>query len=61
MDYGEKGKLARKFKVSNVTMNNALSFKTHSPLANMLRKAAIENGGVLIGSSTNRETIISKK
>jgi len=47
MEHGEITRLAEKFKVSLPTVRDALRFKTKSPKANMLRKAALENGGVL--------------
>jgi hypothetical protein len=47
MEHGEIKKLAEKFSVSLPTVRDALRFKTKSTKANMLRKAALENGGVL--------------
>ena len=42
MQYGERRKLADKFSVSEVTVREALKFRTRSSKANMIRKAAIE-------------------
>lgn len=55
MDYGDKRKLAEKFGVSEVTVRDALRFKTKSGTANMLRKAALEMGGVLKDAKTLKE------
>lgn len=55
MKHGERKKLAEKFKVSEVTVRDALKFRTRSSLANLIRKAALENGGALIGASTLKE------
>lgn len=55
MQYGERRKLADKFSVSEVTVREALKFRTRSSKANMIRKAAIEMGGVLQGARTLRE------
>lgn len=55
MQYGERRKLADKFSVSEVTVREALKFRTRSSKANMIRKAAIEMGGVLQGAKTLRE------
>lgn len=57
MDYGVKRKLAEKFKVSEVTVRDALKFKTKSRMANMLRKAALEMGGVLKDAKTLKEAM----
>lgn len=59
MDYGSKRELAIKFGVSDVTVRDALKFKTRSNLANMLRKAALENGGVLKDATTLKEAMNS--
>lgn len=53
--HGGRRELAEKFKVSEVTVRDALKFRTHSKVANMLRKAALEMGGVLQGARTIRE------
>lgn len=55
MQYGERRKLADKFSVSEVTVREALKFRTRSNTANMIRKAAIEMGGVLQGAKTMKE------
>lgn len=55
MQYGERRKLADKFSVSEVTVREALKFRTRSSKANMIRKAAIEMGGVLQGAKTMKE------
>lgn len=57
MDYGVKRELAEKFKVSEVTVRDALKFKTKSRMANMLRKAALEMGGVLKDAKTLKEAM----
>ena len=50
MDYGAKRELAEKFGVSEVTVRDALKF-------NMLRKAALEMGGVLKDAKTLKEAV----
>lgn len=55
MRHGGRRELAKKFKVSEVTVRDALKFKTRSKVANMLRKAALEMGGVLQGARTVKE------
>lgn len=57
MDYGAKRELAEKFGVSEVTVRDALKFKTKSGTANMLRKAALEMGGVLKDAKTLKEAV----
>ena len=57
MDYGAKRELAEKFGVSEVTVRDALKFKTKSNIANMLRKAALEMGGVLKDAKTLKEAV----
>ena len=57
MDYGAKRELAEKFGVSEVTVRDALKFKTKSNIANMLRKAALEMGGVLKDAKTLNEAV----
>lgn len=57
MVYGERRKLAEKFSVSEVTVRDALKFRTKSNVANMIRKAALEMGGVLNGAKTLREVM----
>lgn len=44
--HGVRGKLASDFKVSIVTVRSALNGITKSQLANSIRKAAIERGGM---------------
>ncbi|HBG41929.1 MAG TPA: hypothetical protein DEF88_14525 [Porphyromonadaceae bacterium] len=43
--YGERGKLAKLFNVSEVTVRNALKGRTRSELSDRIRKAALERGG----------------
>jgi hypothetical protein len=50
-----KKELMKDFKTNKVTLWNALTFKTNSSFANMLRKAALERGGVLYGDSKRKE------
>ena len=57
MDYGAKRELAEKFGVSEVTVRDALKFKTKSNIANMLRKAALEMGGALKDAKTLKEAV----
>jgi len=57
MMYGERRKLAEKFSVSEVTVRDALKCRTRSNVANMIRKAALEMGGVLKGARTLREVM----
>ena len=44
--HGERGYLAKLFGVSEVTVRSALKGRTKSPLAERIRKAAKERGGV---------------
>lgn len=55
MKYGQRRELSNKFGVSEVTVRDALKFKTKSSVANMIRKAALEMGGVLQGARTLKE------
>nr|DAU53065.1 MAG TPA: Lactose operon repressor-repressor, allosteric, tetramer, DNA-binding, Repressor [Caudoviricetes sp.] len=55
MKYGARRELAKKFGVSEVTVRDALKFRTKSKVANMVRKAALEMGGSLIGAKTLRQ------
>lgn len=48
VDHGEKKELIKIFKVSHVTVREALSGKLNTPLAIKIRKAAVERGGVEI-------------
>lgn len=57
MMHGDRRKLTEKFSVSEVTVRDALKFRTRSNVANMIRKAALEMGGVLQGARTLREGI----
>lgn len=57
MMHGDRRKLAEKFSVSEVTVRDALKFRTRSNKANMIRKAALEMGGVLKGAKTLREVM----
>lgn len=57
MMHGDRRKLAEKFSVSEVTVRDALKFRTRSNVANMICKAALEMGGVLQGARTLREGI----
>ena len=57
MMHGDRRKLAEKFSVSEVTVRDALKFRTRSNKANMIRKAALEMGGVLKGARTLREVM----
>lgn len=44
--HGDKKELAKIFKVSHVTVREALKGTVDTPLAKKIRKAAIERGGV---------------
>lgn len=55
MKYGGRRELAEKFSVSEVTVRDALKFRTRSNVANMIRKAALENGGILQGAKSLKE------
>lgn len=55
MKRGDRRELAAKLKVSHVTIISALKFRTHSNLSNMIRKAALEMGGVLMGAKSLKE------
>lgn len=57
---GDRTKLAKKFNVSTRTVRDALKFRTKSSVANMIRKAALEMGGVLQGARTVREAFGEK-
>lgn len=57
MMHGDRRKLAEKFSVSEVTVRDAFKFRTRSNKANMIRKAALEMGGVLKGARTLREVM----
>lgn len=49
-----KESLCKDFGVTRVTLWSALTFKTQGGKANMLRKAALERGGVLVDPNNNR-------
>lgn len=55
MKRGDRSELAKKFSVSHVTIISALKFRTHSNVANMIRKAALEMGGVLSGAKSLKD------
>lgn len=61
MKYGQRRELSNKFGVSEVTVRDALKFKTKSSVANMIRKAALEMGGVLQGARTIKEGLNDNK
>ena len=52
----KKKELADSFGYSRQTVWAALKFKTKSAVANMLRKAALERGGIMIGENTDKVT-----
>lgn len=52
----KKKELAATFGYSRQTVWAALNYRTKSPVANMLRKAALERGGILIGENTDKIT-----
>lgn len=54
-----KTELIRDFNTTNVTLWNALTFKTNSSFAKMLRKAALERGGVISGSNYGPEIVVN--
>lgn len=43
-------KLSKDFGFSRITIWSALTYKTHSSKAKMIRKAALERGGLEIGT-----------
>lgn len=45
MNYGEIKRIAEEFSVSDVTVRNALGFKTESYLSREIRRRALELGG----------------
>lgn len=49
IDNEKKAKICKDFRTTNVTLWSALTFKTNSNLAKMLRKVALERGGQLVG------------
>lgn len=53
LPYGERKRLAKEFNTSTVTVYSALTYKTDSPLAKMIRKAALERGGHIFPPSAN--------
>ena len=52
----KKKELAASFGYSRQTVWAALKFKTKSAVDNMLRKAALERGGIMIGENTDKVT-----
>lgn len=52
----KKKELSATFGYSRQTVWAALKYKTKSPVSNMLRAAALERGGILIGENTNKIT-----
>lgn len=61
MKRGDRRELARKLGVSHVTIISALKFRTHSNVANQIRKAALEMGGVLLGAKSTKEISCNEK
>lgn len=61
MKRGDRRELAKKFDVSHVTIISALKFRTHSNVANKIRKAALEMGGVLQGAKSTKEISCNEK
>jgi hypothetical protein len=61
MKRGDRRELAAKLKVSHVTIISALKFRTHSKVSNMIRKAALEMGGVLLGAKSTKEISYNDK
>ena len=55
MQDGGGRKRAEKFGVSVITVKEALKCRTRSNTENMIRKAALEMGGVLQGAKTMKE------
>lgn len=51
---GERGKLAAEFNVSMVTIWKALTGKSNSEKARMIRKAAMERGGQIYNTSREK-------
>jgi len=52
----KKREMAKTFGYSRQTVWAALKFRTKSPVSNMLRKAALERGGILIGAGKDKVT-----
>jgi hypothetical protein len=61
MKHGDRRELAQKFDVSQVTIISALKFRTHSDMANKIRKTALEMGGVLQGAKSTKEISCNDK
>lgn len=61
MKHGDRRELAKKFDVSHVTIISALKFRTHSNVANQIRKAALEMGGVLLDAKSTKEISCNEK
>lgn len=47
LEYGERKILGEIFKVSQLTIRRALTYKTNTDLAKKIRKLALNRGGVL--------------
>ncbi len=47
LEYGERKILGEIFKVSQLTIRRALTYKTNTDLAKKIRKLALDRGGVL--------------
>lgn len=54
MKRGERKRLMEDFNVSKPTLIAALRGESDTKLANMLRKAAMERGGVVFGAAPTR-------
>ena len=54
MKRGERKRLMEDFNVSKPTVIAALRGESDTKLANMLRKAALERGGVIVGAAPVR-------
>ncbi len=54
---GEHKRLAEDFKVSQMTVYRALSYKRNTAQAKMLRKAAIERGGAEYNPDRFKQTL----
>lgn len=61
MKHGDRREMAKKLGVSQVTIISALKFRTHSDLANKIRKTALEMGGVLLGAKSTKEISYNDK
>lgn len=52
----QKAEIIKMFKTTRVTLWSALRFETNSALANKLRAAALERGGVIYEEKSTRVT-----